>query len=156
MGSLSSSVRYEESSMLEFVRLGRSHVKQKLVLVCPVPRLKWEGHRPFGTNSHEMRTCPRPSDTRNQSGRNSSVRYEVARMVSLSLSIRYEETSWLDFISLVRGIKWDELCPSITMSHETRACPCPSDTWNQANGSSSVLNVVVRMDSLSSFIRYEE
>ena len=126
-GGVTPSVRYEESSRQNFVRLVQSHAKGGLVLVHPVPRIMLEGLRPFGLKSHEMRacprasttrnqasetltvqyevaseTCPRPSITSNQAGGTSSVNFNVVRKVSISSFVWFEETSRRGFVPLVR------------------------------------------------------
>ena len=126
-GGMTSSIRYEECSRQNFVRMVRSHAKGGLVLIHPVPGIMLKGLRPSGLKSHEMRACPHPSATRNQASETSTVRYEVAsemcprpsvtsnqvggtssvnynvvRKVSISFSIWFVQTSRQDFIPLVR------------------------------------------------------
>ena len=100
---MSSSVLYDESSRQDFVRPVRSRVKGGLDLVHTVQGIKHAGLRSSSTKLRERRTYPLPSDTRNQSGRNLSVRYEVTRKVSLSSSKWYDESSRLDFVRPVRS-----------------------------------------------------
>ena len=99
---LSSSVKYEESSRQNFIHPVRSHMKGGLVLVHPVPGIKWEGLHLFASKSHEMRACPRPFATRNQASETLTIRYEVTRMEGLSSSVRYEESSRWDFVHQLR------------------------------------------------------
>ena len=101
--SLSSFVMYDESSRRDFIRLVRSRVKGGLDLARTVRGIRHVGLRSSSTKSLERRTYPDPSDMRNQSSRNLSVRYEVARKVSLSSSKWYDESSRLDFVRLVRS-----------------------------------------------------
>ena len=89
-GSFSMSVRYEQSSMQDFVHLVRILMKLKLVLIRPVPGITWEGLRPFGTKSRKMRACPCHSGTRNQASGTSYVWFKVARKESMSSSYWYE------------------------------------------------------------------
>ena len=115
-GSLSSSVRYEESSMWNFVHLVQSRVIEELVLVCLIRGIKHAGLRPSCTKSRKerlstsfryevssrrdyihpvrsrtRRACPRLFSMRYQASGISFVRCEVARKESLSSSVRYEE-----------------------------------------------------------------
>ena len=150
--SLPSSVWYEESSWLDFVRLVRSRAKGEHVLVRLVRGIKHVGHRPSSTKSHERRACPHLSGTRNQASGTTSIRYKVARKEGLYSSVQYEDSSKQDYvlpvrsrakaqhvlIHLVRAIKQAGLRPSGTKSRERRACPRPSGTRNQARGTSSI------------------
>ena len=127
---MSSSVRHGESRWRDFVCLLRSRSKGGLVLVRLVRGIKQVGLRPFGTKLCEWRACPCSSGTRIQSGKTSSVRYEVTRKESLSYSDGCEESSRQDFVCpvqscvkgglvLVRpvqGIKQAALRPSSTKS----------------------------------------
>ena len=141
---LSLSIWYEDSSKQDFVRLIRSRVKRKLVLVRLVQGFKWERLRPFGTMKREKRACPRPSSTRIQASGTSSIRYKVTRMEGLSLFIQYE------------GIKHTGLHLSSMKSRKRSAYPRPSSTRNQVGGTSSVRYEDVRKENLSSSVRYEE
>ena len=110
------------------------------------------GLRPSGMKTHERRTCTRLSDKRNQSGRNSLVRYVVARNESLSSSVRYEESSRRDFICPVQsgakrklvivrrvpGIMREGHCPSVTKSPKRTASPRPVGTTNHASETTSL------------------
>ena len=78
-------------------------MKGGLVLVRQVRGIKPAGLRPSDTKSRKWRAGPRPSGTRNQVGGTSSVRFKVARKEGLSSTVRYEESSWLDFVSLVQS-----------------------------------------------------
>ena len=60
---LSSSVKYNESSWWDFVRLVRRHAKAKHVLFCPVRGIKQAGLRPSLTKSQDWMASPRPSGT---------------------------------------------------------------------------------------------
>ena len=142
--SLSSSIRYEDSSRQDFVRLVRSHVERKLVLVRPVQGFKWERLRLFGTKKRKKRACPRPFGTRNQSSGTSSIWYEVAQMEGLPLFVLYE------------GIKHAGLRLSRMKSRERSAYPRPSGTRNQVGRTSSIRYKDVRKENLSSSVRYEE
>ena len=137
--SLSSSIRYVESSRRDFVHLVRRRAKGELVLVCPIRGINHGGirqsstksrerracPRPFDTKLHETKACPRPLGTRIHAGWTSSVRYEVVRKESMSSSSWYKESSRQDHVPPVR-------------SHTRRACPHPSGTRNQHGGTSSV------------------
>ena len=126
--------------------------------------------RVSGTTSHERRACHRLSDTRNQIGGNSSIRYEVMRKESLSLSIQYEKSSRWNFtrsirsrrkgglvlIRQVRRIMQAGLRPFGTTSREWRACPTLSGTRNQAGRTTSIWYEVERKEDLSSSVQYEE
>ena len=141
--SFSSSVQYEESSKLEFVR--------------PDKVTRW-------------RACPRPSSTWNQVGGTISVRYKVARKEGFYSSVWYEDSCKEDYVlpvrsrakgehvlfCTVRGIKQAGLRPSGMKSQERRACPRPSGTRNQVGRTSSVRYEVARKWCLSSSIRYDE
>ena len=76
--------------MQDFVRPVRILTKLKLVLVRPVPRITWEGLRPFGTKSRKTRACPCHSGTQNQASGTSYVRFKVVRRESMSSSGWYE------------------------------------------------------------------
>ena len=120
--------------------------------------------------SRERRACTRPSDMRNQAGETLSVQYEVVQTESMSTSAWYEELSRRDFVSPLQSrakgglssfIRYEESSQRdfarLVRSHATRkACPHLSSTRNQAGGTSSIWYDVVRMECLSSFIRYEE
>ena len=156
--NLSSSVRYDETSRRDFVRLVRSCVIGDLVIVNPVRGINEVELCPSCMMSRERIACHRPSNTRNQAGGASSVQHEVTRKESLSSSICYEESSMRDFVRpirsrvkgelvlvrSVRGIKQAGLRLSDTMSREKRACPRPSSTRNQARWTSSVRYEVTR------------
>ena len=62
--SLSSFVRYEESSRWDFVHLVRRRAKGEHVLVCPIRGINQAGIRQFGTKSRERSACPRPFGTK--------------------------------------------------------------------------------------------
>ena len=128
------------------------------------------GLHPSSTKSRETNACPRPSGTWNQAGGTSSIRYEVARKEGLSSSVRYVESSRWDYVCLVykhangqlvlvrpvRGLNQAGLRTSGTKSHERRASPCPSGTWNIAGVISSVWFEVSQKVCLSSSFRYKE
>ena len=71
--NLSSSVRYDESSRRDFVRLVRSCVIGDLVIVYPVRRINEVELCPSCMMSRERIACHRPSNTRNQAGGASSI-----------------------------------------------------------------------------------
>ena len=112
-----------------------------LVLVRLVQGIKHAGLRSSQTKSCERRACTRPSDTRNQVGRTSSIQYEDARKENLSSSVQYEESIWREFVCpvrshakgdlvlvrLVQGIMQAGLRLSGTKSCEMKACPRPCD-----------------------------
>ena len=141
--SLSLSVGYQESCERHFVCLLRSHAKGEHVLVQLVRGIKQAGLRPSNTKS-----CK-----------------EI-----LSTSVRYVESTWRVFVRLIRshaigghiivcpmrGVKHAGLRPSGTKSRESRACPSPSGTRNQAGWTSSVRYEVVQKEGLSSYIWYKE
>ena len=116
---LSSSIWYEESRKQDFVRPIRSRVNGGLVLIRLVRR--------------------------NQACEISSVLYEVTQKECLTLFVQYEESSRLDFVSLVRrhakgelvlvlsvrGIKLAGLRLSDTKWCERKACLLPSGVRNQ-------------------------
>ena len=62
----------------------------------------------------------------------------------------------LVLIRLVRGIKQTALQSSSTKSHERRACPRPSGTWKQVGVTSSIRYEVMRKESLSTSVWYDE
>ena len=167
--SLSSSVRYKESSRRDFVRPVLSRTKRELDFVRWVPVIMREGLRPSVTKSRERTASPRPAGTTNQAGKTTSLSTKSHRE-SLSTFVRYEESLRWDFIRpvrsrvigghvivpLVRGIKHAGLLPSGKKSRERRACPSPSSMRNHAGWASSVWYKVVQKEGLSPSIWYEE
>ena len=85
--TMSPSVRYEESSRQDFVRLVCSRAIGGHILVRLVRGNMHAGLHTFGTKSRERRACPRLSGMRNQAGGISFVQYEVARNGSSSLPV---------------------------------------------------------------------
>ena len=75
--SLSTFVRYEESSRQDFIHPVHRLVIGGLVLIGPVRGIMHAGLRSFGLISHEKGACPHQYGTRNHAGCTLSVRYEV-------------------------------------------------------------------------------
>ena len=128
----------------DFVHPVRSRAIGGHVIVPLVRGIKHAGLLSSDTKSRERRACPRPSGMRNQAGRTSSVRYEVMRKEGLSPSVWYKE------------IEQAALPPSSMKSHERKTCPHLFGMRNHVSGTSSVRYEVVRKESLSTFVQYEE
>ena len=165
--SMSSSVRYKESSRRDFVCLLRSRTIGWLVLVCLVRGIKQAGLHLSSTKSRDRMACFSPSGMRNQAGWTSFVWYKVVRKESLTSKVWYEESSTQDFVhsvqnhakgdldldNPVRGIKHAGLLhSSSTKSRKRRACPRPFGMRNQVGGTSSVRYEDTRMENLSSSV----
>ena len=119
-------------------------MKGQLVLIRPVRGIKLARLRITITMSREQRACPRLSGTRKQSGGNSTV------------LVRSHAKGGLVLVRPVRGTKQAGLRPSGTKSRETKACPRPSSTRNQAGGTSPDRYEVMQSEGLSSSVRYEK
>ena len=87
--------------------------------------------------------CPRLAGTRNQTGGTTSIRFEVVR-------------GELVHVHPVRVIKQVGLRLSDMKSREKRACPCLSGTRSKVGRTSYQTDEVVRMEGMSSSIRYKE